>query len=244
MVPISILTIKDWKFTVFVFLWICLFVALGYWQLSRAKQKNDLIQQVERRLSLLPLTETNLAGTGQKDLRFYPVALHGKFEGQHTILLDNKTWHGQVGYEVYVPFVPQGTNYTLLVDRGFVQRGPSRQHLPNLPLADDTVLVTGRFDRPPAYFSFGDINEPGPLQWPLRVQFIHLGQLATLLGRPLFPYVVTISPGHPAACMIGPQGVAKIGPARHKAYALQWFALAFSLLILLVVLNYRGPQGQ
>lgn len=228
------LTIKNWKLTLLALLFICLFLGLGFWQLVRAKQKEALLKSFAERTEKSPLQTNDLKTT--KDLRFYSVQLRGTLDNPHTLLLDNKTYHGQVGYEVYTPMKVAGLAMFILVDRGFVPIGRNRQTLPVLREAPHEVAITGMLNRPPAYVAFGSMTESPQIHWPLRVEYINLQALATLFNYPLFPYVINISPAHTAAFAVEWQ-IVSMGPERHYGYAVQWFALALTLLIISIALN-------
>jgi cytochrome oxidase assembly protein ShyY1 len=51
-----------------------------------------------------------------------------------------------------------------------------------------------------------------------------------------------VDPKNAVAYPIEWQQIATVSPARHRAYALQWFAFALTLLILCIVLNRDHVQ--
>jgi surfeit locus 1 family protein len=178
----------------------------------------------------------HIALNQQQDLRFYRTNLKGRFDNDHIFLLDNKIFHRQVGYEVYIPFTLSESGLTILVDRGFVPITLNRHDLPTLtPIPSETSL-SGMLNLPPTYFSFGSIEDKNATRWPLRIEYINLNTLGKLIGHPLFPYILTLNPTHPASYPIEWQ-IIIMSPERHLGYACQWFALAFTLLILFVALN-------
>ena len=66
------------------------------------------------------------------------------------ILLDNMpSADGRPGYRVLTPFRRTTGGALLLVDRGWVPLGDSREQLPALDVPDDAREITGRLDRPP-----------------------------------------------------------------------------------------------
>lgn len=77
--------------------------------------------------------------------------------------------------------------------------------------------------------------EPG---WPKRIQAIEMAKLASAVEAvtiaPLFPYTVRIDPDHRAALTVDWQ-VVNVSPAKHKGYAVQWFAMAVALGILFIL---------
>ncbi|HEX4044609.1 MAG TPA: SURF1 family protein [Gammaproteobacteria bacterium] len=226
--------IKNWKLALLALVFFCFFISLGGWQLSRAQQKQALIAAFNQRTEQQPLTAAELSS--HQDLRFYRVTLEGRFDHQHTLLLDNKTFKRQVGYAVYTPFIAKGLAMPILIDRGFVPSSGYRHLLPTIKTIPGNITITGMLNKPPTYVSLGGLLESKSITWPLRVQFIDLSQLTSVLPYSLFAYVVNLSPDHPAAYPIS-WDIVISPPERHLGYALQWFALALTLLVLFVVLN-------
>ena len=131
----------------------------------------------------------------------------------------------------------------VLVDRGFIPLGVSRESLPAIPYpAKGTVIVQGILNLPPTYVSFGEMSENGKIQWPLRVEYIHLAQISKLLNDSFYPYILSLNPESPSALQVKWQ-IVNVDPNKHKGYAVQWFALALTLLIISVVLN-RVPSSE
>ena len=233
------IAIKSWKLLLLSLAVIGLFIALGFWQLSRAQQKTAVLKEFQARAELGPFSAKDLRTP--KDWRFYQVKLNGHFDDAHTILLDNKTFNGKVGYEVYTPFIAQGMDTTILVDRGFIPLGVSRDALPAVPkTAKGKATIQGMLNTPPLYVSFGEMRDNGKTAWPLRVEYIKLSTLSKLLDTNLYPYVLSINPESPSALQVKWQ-IVNVDPNKHMGYAVQWFALALTLLIISVVLN-RAPR--
>lgn len=233
---VRLIRIANWKLALLALVFFCLFSWLGVWQLQRASQKSVLMKSFAARMAQEPLTVQDLA----VPQRFSRLKLQGKFDAQHTFLLDNKTFHGQIGYEVYTPFKADGLETTILIDRGFIPLHTNRAILPTLQTPAQTVTIIGMLNLPPSYVALGEMRESERTSWPQRIEYIHLDKIAKLLRTPLFPYIVTIAPNDPAAYAVEWKAVI-MGPERHRGYALQWFALALTLLILFFALN-RGDK--
>lgn len=228
--------IKNWKLMLLACVFIALFCGLGTWQLQRAAEKNLLLAAFQDRSKQAPLTVQQL--TQNQDWRLYRANLVGTFDNQHSLLLDNKTFHGQVGYEVYTPFYAQGLETPILVDRGFIPQGQSRAQLPGINLIVGKITITGLLNTPPFYYTSGKMIETETPTWPLRVQYLQLAELSRFLPYTLYRYVLTLTPEHPASYQIEWK-IVPMDPARHTGYAVQWFALALTLLIISLVLNWR-----
>lgn len=226
--------IKNYKLAALAFILIAFFTYLGCWQLSRAHYKQALLDSYTERTKQTPLTARDLSTI--QDWRFYRVQLTGTFDNEHTFLLDNKTYERRVGYEVYTPMRVKGFDAAILIDRGFIPLGASRDDLPKINAIRGDVTLTAMFNLPPLYMSLGNIVDHVNLKWPLRVEYINLGDLSKLLNYQLFPYVALMQPTDARAYPLTWQ-VVIMSPERHLGYAVQWFALALTLLILFVALN-------
>jgi surfeit locus 1 family protein len=231
--------IKNWKLFLLSLVLVGLLTSLGFWQLSRAKQKTTMLNEFQHRTQLGPFTAKDLSTP--QDWRYYQLKLTGKFDDAHTILLDNKTFNGKVGYEVYTPFTAKGLDTVMLVDRGFIPLGVSRDSLPAIPnTAKGSITIQGMLNVPPTYVSFGEMRENGKTQWPLRVEYINLPEISKLLKANFYPYILNINPESPSALQVKWQ-ILTVDPNKHMGYAVQWFALALTLLIISLVLN-RAPK--
>ncbi|MBA3661237.1 MAG: SURF1 family protein [Gammaproteobacteria bacterium] len=212
---------------------------LGFWQLQRAHVKEAILADFKRRIQAKPFDENTLPAQG--DLRFYPVEIKGHYDYDHPLLLDNKTHEGRLGYELYVPFKPENATELILVDQGFIPRGSSRQTLPTLPTTSKALTtVKGLLNLPPAYFALGSMLEQSAVHWPLRIQYVDLIELSRVTQRTFFPFVILAGD---SVTSFQAEQMVTITPDRHRGYALQWFALALTLLVL-SALSMRGIKNK
>lgn len=233
------LTIKNWKLALVSLLLFSLFAYLGYWQLARAHAKEQLITLFKAQMTNTPLSNTTLAGASNP--RFRRVQLTGFYDNQHIILLDNKTAHRQIGYEIYTLFYVKHSKQPLLIDRGFIAMPGDRQHLPVIkPVLGEQKLL-GLLDTPPRYVALGAMRETESTLSPMRVEYIDLNELSELLHIAIYPYIVRLTPTE-LGNTVNEREFFTILPERHRGYAIQWFALAGTLLILFVVLNCKTKR--
>jgi surfeit locus 1 family protein len=210
--------------TVIVLVLIALFVRLGIWQLDRAEQKEKLKAGFESRVSL-PVLELHPDTDFLPDLRFRRILVKGHFERNNQILLDNQTYDGRAGVHVLTPLRIGDSETRVLIDRGWVALGPSREHLPEPEVPEGETEVHGVIDIPsPPRFILGDASQSGPARgglWP----YIDLDYFSKYAGYPVKPYLIRQDPGDP-------YGYVRVLPnvetkwAMHIGYAIQWFALA------------------
>jgi surfeit locus 1 family protein len=233
------LKIKNWKLAVLAFIMIGFLLRLGFWQLHRAHEKQQMLDTYHARSTNPPAA---LGAFNQaQDLRYRRASITGHFDNQHTFLLDNKIYKGQVGYEVFTLFQPDDINYPILIDRGFLPSTRSRNELPLVRPITGTTTINGMLNLPPGYVKFGQIMPDKSVTWPLRIEYLNLNEIEPFLNnRQLYPYIMDLAPDDPAAYPIEWQ-IVSLTPERHFGYAVQWFALALTLLILSVAIN-RNPS--
>jgi len=215
-----------------------LFLSLGFWQLSRAEQKRELIGTFEDRLSGPALTASAISATAPADeLRYRHVRLRGRYLADRQFLLDNRVYDRKPGFEVLTPF-QLADGRVVLVNRGWVPLGASRSDLPSLQMQSEPVSVEGWLYIPfePAY-SLGGIDDAGT-GWPRIVQYLDFEQLGQRLDASLLPMTVRLS-GEAAEGYVRDWQVVPMTPAKHIAYAVQWFGLAIAVLVIYLVLNIK-----
>lgn len=218
---------------IFLLLLSCgLFIKLGLWQLSRAQEKADLIEQSKK------ITETAISlsdGIKLNDIQqFQTIKALGQYQQNHYLLLDNQFYQHQLGYEVFIPYQVQ--KKLLLVDLGWIKAGSNRQVIPKPRAIIDSSKIKGR-----AYYPSDNIwissekltTEKG---WPIRISKIDFKQLAFLFGKKLYPFILRLDQTDPNALAREWQVVA-MKPEKHKAYAFQWFCFAIIALIVFIALN-------
>jgi surfeit locus 1 family protein len=217
-----------------------LFFCLGRWQWHRAQQKRALEQQF--RAGAAGVTE--LDGRSSAALpRYTDVRLVGRYDGEHQFLLDNLSYGGRVGYQVLTPLrLTDGR--TVIVNRGWIAAGASRRQLPDVQLDDSGLQTpTGRLDDlPVAGIALGRVAPPPGPAWPKRTSFPSMADLSAALGVALQSRQLLLDPAAPLG-YVRDWHVGGMAPARHLAYALQWWAFGGLALGLYLYMNVRrGPQ--
>lgn len=229
--------------TVVTLVLLALLVTLGFWQLSRAEQKRELLAAYGD-LPLDAPVRLNEDFRLGPDWRFRRAQVRGRFDAEHQFLLDNRVHQGRVGYFVLTPLRLAQSDHAILVNRGWVPQGATREDLPALPLPDAAAPVTlaGLIDFPPEHVFMlgeGEGRDPG---WPKVLQRVRLPVQAEQLGVPLLPALLLLDPADPAGFVRDWHPVV-FGPERHVGYAVQWFALALVLAMLYLWVNIERPDG-
>lgn len=224
---------------------------LGFWQLDRAEQKRQQIalftQQGEITTEeLLPYTEVTLV-----EINGRKVALQGKIVTDKIWLLDNKTHNGKVGYNVITPLLlkalakkgvaEQGKDKQILVNWGWLQASKYRSELPSVKLPDNIELTGVVRTTDFKQFSLQQDHKQDESGWPKRVQSVS-NIIANLDTRTILPVMVYADTNENINY---PQTYKPVvmPPEKHQAYAVQWFLLALSsLLVFMFASLHKGKQ--
>lgn len=214
--------------------------ALGAWQVLRGQEKAHTLELAEAH-GALPVVD--LGGRSDAD----PVAgqqrvrVRGVFLSDRQGLLDNQVRDGQVGYDVLTVLRLSGDGGLVLVDRGWLARGPRRADVPQWPTQDGEVTVTG-YLRAPTDVPLVDGRVAETLGGFWVVSEIDTQHLGTYLDLPLWPRILRLSP-ESAHGFRRDWPVVAMGPQRHYGYAVQWFGLAAALLALYVIAGVRRARA-
>lgn len=224
----------DWRLLLFSGLFLPLLLALGFWQLDRAGEKQQQLDRWDRQSTQLAWTEQLNQGVAEGQ----PVTVSGRY-GDKTWLLDNRTRDGMAGYEVLTLFEPDAGK-ALIVNRGWVQAPRRRDQLPEIETPPGNVVLAGRLDEypePPVLVETTGVDTT----WPRRVQALTQSD-AEADSLQLAPVVLRLQgPDQPGAYRADwtPD---RMGPQTHYGYAVQWFSLAIALVILTIVASYRKTE--
>jgi len=215
------------------------FVGLGRWQMQRAQVRQQEWDGFARGADqVLPLGAAKLENIA----RFARVSLTGHLRPDRQFLLDNRSHAGEPGYEVLTP-LELADGRALLIDRGWVAFTGSRARLPDIAFAPaDAVTLIGRVDDlPSAGLAFGRAPPALSGSWPRLTAYPSMRELSLALGRTLQPRIVLLDPGAAEGYVRDwqPPG---LPPARHWAYAIQWWCFALTLIVLWIVLAVRRAR--
>lgn len=231
----------NWWLLLITLAFVSLFIKLGFWQLHRAEEKRILQQQFTLRLHSQAISLDLLPKN--QDWHFYPVTLQGHYDNAHSILLDNKIHDHQVGYEVLTPFIDDKHVSPVLINRGWIPQGRNRQSLPVISSVDGRQEISGWVYVPAGKaFTLGQMSDLRQ-NWPLRVEIINIPALEKILNKPLFPYVILLSPKADSGFVRDWQPIS-MPPEKHIGYAVQWFTFALVLIIIFIALNLRRVRSR
>lgn len=229
-----------WSATLAVLVVVPLLTALGCWQLSRGREKARLLEQAAVGHAAAPV-DLGAVGASAGIPSHRPVRVQGVFVADRQGLLDNQVRGGQVGYDILTPLRMNGNDDLLLVDRGWLARGPRREDLPRWSTPDGVVNLLGTLHQPvDVPLVSGEVSDTFGGAWV--VSEIDPSILGPRLGAPLAPRVLRLLPQSEYGFRRD-WPVVSMTPQRHYGYAVQWFGLAVALLAIYAVAGVRRGRA-
>ena len=214
-----------------------LLASLGFWQLDRAAQKRQLAEGFASGSEAVSLAGASIGEDMAKLPRYQRVVTSGSYEGRQ-FLLDNMTHDGMAGYQVLTPFRVEGSDVRVLVNRGWIPKAFGTSLLPDVRIGEESRRIRGRITRlPRPGLELTTDTRPLP-EWPRVVQFPVMAELAEALGEPLAPRMLLLDAGESDG-FVREWSPLEFGPERHVGYAMQWFAMSATVLIIYVALNLK-----
>ena len=214
-----------------------LLISLGRWQLRRSAEKQKLIDEFAAGAdATLPIDATTPPVP-----RFQHVSLSGRYDAGRQILIDNmESPDNRVGYDVLTPFELSGGGW-ILIDRGWVPAGPARSLKPHIPVSNDLRTISGRANLLPRPGIRLAGAAPLAPPYPVIADYPRVADVALLLHEKSWARaapVVLLDASQPDGYLRA-WTVPGFPPMRYFAYAIQWFGLAATLLVIYVVTNLR-----
>ena len=207
-------------FTVFVSFFIIVLLSLGTWQLIRLNWKIELINLIKRSLKDEPI---NLFDTSQ--INYLRIKTKGSINYERQIYLYNLNEKGEPGFEVVSPLTANNENY--LLNRGWIPFDKKNNKIINK--VDESNII-GILKKQTKANMFKPKNDISSNYWFT----LNREDIFKFTGKKFSPYIIYLSNknGLPKPKLI----TANISN-NHKKYAITWFSLAVS--ILLIYLYFR-----
>lgn len=219
-------------------------VFLGVWQLDRAEQRHT--ELAERAAAIeSPVVSLNVTATTLASHEYRRVIAAGVYDETRQFLLDNQVKDRVAGYRWIVPLQLEGRDQAVLVDRGFIPLGDSRDEFPELRIESLEQTVTGLVGRGPGVgIRLGETTD-NPDEWPRRVQYFDMPYFQSQTPYPLADHLL-IEGSLDLAPRIERTGrdAWRFGPERHEGYAFQWFSMAMALTVIWIVVNIKRRQPE
>ena len=223
-------------------------IGLGLWQLRRAEEKRELMAQFSAGASTTQELDRNNIDSLPL---LQSIVVRGRYDGSRQVLLDNMPStrdaadRSAPGYHVLTPLIDDARQI-VLIDRGWLPLGRTRRDLPEISVAAQPRAVRGRVaDLPRAGIHLSQPPGAGDNAWPKVLNFPTMDELRALYGGALLPKIVLLDPQEADGFQrewSARFSFGEFGPERHVAYAVQWFGLAATLVVLYFVVNLKKSQ--
>jgi len=243
---------RFWLMTIVALLAFAAALALGRWQLSRAAQKEAMQTAIEAQSALPPLDMRAFLNLEKGTSALYrTVRLRGLWLSAQTVYLDNRQMHELSGFYVITPLALEGSDQTILVQRGWVQRNfEERGKLMAVATPTGLIEVSGHIAPPPGRLL--DLGHAMPMASgtsttsvsgasPIR-QNLDLAEFKVETGLPLRTDITLQETGPASGGLQREWAAPTFGVERNYGYAFQWFGLAALVAILYVWFQLIAPR--
>jgi len=216
----------------FYLIMVTLLVSLGFWQLDRADEKEQLLLKKHSSKVKGSIKLSSLLDISSDDLRYRKTEINGQYDQQHQFLIDNQINNGQAGYFVMTPYKIKGMNKAVLVNRGWIPLTMDRKILPDVSIFNETDNVKGRINDFPVVGIRLEGAEVPAKGWPSIVQVVDSKVLSRKLGYSILPFQIELDDEMKDGYSREWKKKSVMLPEKHIAYAVQWFGLAITLTVL------------
>lgn len=210
---------------------IALTLYLGAWQTNRGDQKEERQRLLEARIRETPVVLTGSVRSAEP-LLYRHVRAGGEYESAGQVFLDNQVLQGRAGYFVVTPLrLRDGA--IVLVNRGWIARGPAYPQPPQVAVPAGHVEVAGLAVLPTSRFlELGSQVVTGNV-W----QNLTIARYQATTKAPVLPIVLLSDVAGEG--LVAVHETPDAGVAKHREYALTWFSLAATTLVLWIALNLK-----
>lgn len=217
---------------------VILFLELGKWQLSRAEEKNAQHEQIEQYAKQPAIA---LPGTLIKlhEYQYRDVEVRGEYLFEHTIYLDNKIHQGHAGYHIITPLKIANSTLHVAINRGWIATGNDRSLLPKIPEVTGEVKITGIVVSPEIRtLKISDKLTENQVWGNFDLQ--RYREITDLELQP----IVVLQKNEVADGLIRDWHRPDSGASKNLGYAVQWFLLAGTAIIIFIVLNVKRKNSK
>ena len=202
-------------FSVFIIFFIFVFIGLGTWQIIRLNWKNNLILEIENSLKNPPV---ELAQSKKEN--FLKIKTSGSIDFDKQIYLYNLNESGTPGFEVINPIMIGDENF--LINRGWIpfeKKGTQEINVFDQKNIIGTLKLQGRKN------IFKPDNDLDENYW----FSLNREDILKFTGKNFSKYIIYLDGNYQ---LPRPKKVTANISNNHQKYAITWFSLALSILLL------------
>ena len=202
-------------FSVFVYFIILVLLSLGCWQLYRLNWKLNLIQEIQNSLKNDPI---ELSKANEKN--FLRIQTSGEIDFDKQIYLYNLNDNGKPGFEVVNPILINDKNY--LINRGWIPFNQKDQ--PEINLVDE-IKIIGTLKLQSKASTFKPENDIEKNYWFT----LDRDDVFKYTGKNFSNFIIYLNGDYNIP---KPKVITANISNNHKKYAITWFSMAISILLL------------
>ena len=202
-------------FSVFIIFFILVFIGLGTWQIIRLNWKNNLILEIENSLKNPPV---ELAQSNKEN--FLKIKTSGSIDFDKQIYLYNLNESGTPGFEVINPITIGDENF--LINRGWIpfkKKGAREINVFDQKNIIGTLKLQGRKN------IFKPDNDLDENYW----FSLNREDILKFTGKNFSKYIIYLDGNYQ---LPKPKKITANISNNHQKYAITWFSLALSILLL------------
>ena len=212
------------------------FAMLGFWQAGRGVEKQ---RWLEGHAAALASPARALAPVLAEPPSPLPVRVEGtlRLRPAPLLLLDNQQREGRVGVRAYALGDVEGATRPLLVELGWLPLGPERV-LPQVAVPQMPQTIAGMLLAWP-----GQGIRAAPNPWNGEVvllTYIDRDEISRAAAADLYPGLLQPDPALPLGYLRDAGSLPNtLPPERHRGYAVQWWGLSITVIIIYLILAWR-----
>ncbi|MEI6648903.1 MAG: SURF1 family protein [Actinomycetes bacterium] len=221
-----IFSIREIGQTVIALLLIFLCLLAGQWQWNKGKARSQQNAIITTNQTLPELPESELWRSPPTQIQWRNVQLQGHFLNNHQLLLRNRYFQGQYGFEVLTLLTTShGMNYWL--DRGWVKAGANAQTPPQVPSPSvTTVSIRARVRSDDISRQIEGTFFALPGSHKITTDLSHAQDVVAA------PFYLDLLSGSDAGSQpLNQISLPELNNGPHFAYAIQWLAFAFLIVV-------------
>ena len=202
-------------FSAFIIFFILVFIGLGTWQIIRLNWKNNLILEIENSLKNPPV---ELAQSNKEN--FLKIKTSGSIDFDKQIYLYNLNESGTPGFEVINPITIGDENF--LINRGWIpfeKKGTQEINVFDQKNIIGTLKLQGRKN------IFKPDNDLDENYW----FSLNREDILKFTGKNFSKYIIYLDGNYQ---LPRPKKITANISNNHQKYAITWFSLALSILLL------------
>ena len=221
---------KEWVgYFAFLIVFAIVCVLLSNWQFARREEAATRNASIEANWDAAPVALADVVSANESvtdATRYRPVRLSGEYLTRDALLVRNRTYNGQAGFEQIVPFRDHTSGLIVIVSRGWIttgDQGNPPDAIPQPPTG--TVAVVARLNA--GEQSLGRSSPSG------QIASISLSDIATILAADSVAgtlyqggYAQLVSETPAAASTLALASKPTFDEGMHLSYAFQWIAFA------------------